>query len=99
MESYAVVWIEETGVSRVGKLELGPGRMRLTGAVGQEIPYGAITRLHVGRRSTERIGERPSLVLDLADGQRLRIGSVGAPGTLHELAERLSAATAEKIPA
>ena len=99
MESYAVVWIEEASVPRVGKLEFGAEHMRLTGAVEQEIPYGAIARLHVGRRAVERIGGRPSLVLDLADGRRLRIGSIGAPGTLHELAERLSAATAEKIPA
>jgi hypothetical protein len=29
----------------------------------------------------------------------LRIGSIGGPGTLHELAERLAGLTAHRIPA
>lgn len=93
------MWVEKSGRSRVGKLELRPERVRLAGAVEREIPYGEIVGLHVGRSTAERIGERPSLVLDLAGGRSLRIGSVGAPGTLHELAERLNAATAHQIPA
>jgi hypothetical protein len=99
MDSYAVVWIDETGVVHVGRLELAADRLRLEGAVELEIPYSALAALHVGRRPAERISGRPSLVLDLADGERLRIGSVAGPGTLHEVTERLTAAVAERIPA
>jgi hypothetical protein len=98
METYAVVWSDPAGPVSVGKLELDPEGMHLEGGCERLVPYAAIERLHVGRRVSERIRGRPSLVLDLAGGERLRIGSVGAPGTLHELAERLAGLTVHRVP-
>lgn len=97
MESYAVVWIGDGGVVHVGRLELTPDGLGLAGAVELEIPFAGIVGLHVGRSPDERIGGRQTLVLDLAEGGRVRIASVGEPGTLHELAERTTAAAG--IPA
>lgn len=99
MDTYAVVWIDPTGPVSVGSLELVPEGLKLEGARPRIVPYAEIERLHVGRRVSERIRGRPSLVLDLYDGERLRIGSVGAPGTLHELAERLAGLTLHQVPA
>lgn len=99
METYAVVWIDPAGPVSVGKLELVPEGMHLEGARERVVPYAAIERLHVGRRVSERIRGRPSLVLDLTSGERLRIGNVGAPGALHELAERLAGLAVHQVPA
>lgn len=89
MESYAVVWTDDLDGVRAGKLELRPECLRLDGAEERRVPYGEVEGVHVGRRVAERLRGRPSLVLDLAGGRHLRVGSVGGPGTLHELAERL----------
>jgi hypothetical protein len=99
METYAVVWIDPAGPVSAGKLELVQDGLRLEGGRDRVIPYAEIERLHVGRRVTERVRGRPSLVLDLTGGERLRIGSVGAPGTLHELAERVAGLAMHRVPA
>jgi hypothetical protein len=90
MESYAVVWSDHAGAVETGRLELCSECFRLVGAYEWRIPYSCISGLHVGRRHSERLRGRPSLVVDLLDGGGVRIGSVGVPGALHELAERLS---------
>jgi hypothetical protein len=53
------------------------------------VTYQEIEAVHVGRRNPERLGGRPALVLDLAAGGPLRIGSFNGVGLLNELAERL----------
>ena len=93
MDSYAVVWTDDVDGVRAGKLELRAECLRLDGAEERRVPYRDVEAVHVGRRLSERIRGRPSLVLDLAGGRRLRVGSVGGVGTLHELAERLSLLT------
>lgn len=91
METYAVLWSEASGPVRAGKLELGKEAIRLEGAAARTIPYAEIDHLRVARGLAERIQGRPSLVLDLVAGSKLRIGSIAGPGTLHELAEKLLA--------
>lgn len=93
METYAVVWSDHPGAVETGKLELSSESMRLVGTYEWRIPYRNIKGLYVGRDRRERLRGRPSLVLALEDGSGLRIGSVGVPGGLHELAERLSTLT------
>ena len=90
MGSYAVVWSEALGPLRSGKLELGREGLELEGENSRSVPYTQIEALHVGRLVPERIGGRPSIVLELVTGEALRIGSIGGLGTLHELAERLA---------
>jgi hypothetical protein len=96
MESYAVLWSEPSEPVEAGKLELEPKGLRFEGSAGSRraphvhrVPYEEIEAVHVGRGSPERLGGRPSLVLDLAAGGPLRIGSITGVGLLNELAERL----------
>ena len=100
MSSYAVLWSDLVGEIESGKLELEPNGLRFEGRRGrtsaqvQRVYYDDIEDVHVGRMPQERIDGRPALVLRLARGGPLRIGSVDGPGTLTELAERLVPLTA-----
>ncbi|HET7567777.1 MAG TPA: hypothetical protein VFJ91_07295 [Gaiellaceae bacterium] len=101
MESYAVLWSEPAQPVRAGKLELEPTGLRLEGSLGRRggrqvhrVFYEDIESVHVGRGNGERLAGRPALVLDLAVGGPLRIGSVQGLGVLSELAERLGHLTA-----
>ena len=53
--------------------------------------------MHVGRANRERLAGRPALVLDLAVGGPLRIGSLEGLGVLSELAERMGHLTATHL--
>ena len=97
MESFAVIWSESNRSPRVGKLELGPAGLRFEGRRTHRVLYGDIESVHIARDSTERIAGRPALVLDLAVGGPLRIGSVSGVGVLSELAERLGHLTATDL--
>ncbi len=104
MESFAVLWIESTGTVRAGKLEFEPNALRLEGPGGRHggayvhrVFYEDIESVHVGRNNGDCIGGRPSLVLDLAVGGQLRIGSVDGVGVLTELAGRLGHLTATAL--
>jgi hypothetical protein len=101
MESYAVLWSEPRQPVRAGKLEFEPTGLRLEGSLGRRgarrihrVFYEDIESVHVGRERGERLAGRPALVLELAVGGPLRIGSVQGLGVLSELAERLGHLTA-----
>jgi len=95
MSSYAVLWSEPSVEAEAGKLELEPLGLRFEGRRGggsgqvHRVYYDDIEEVHVGRTPQERIDGRPALVLELARGGPLRIGSVGGVGTLTEIAEQL----------
>ncbi len=97
MESFAVIWSDSNRSPRVGKLELDPAGLRFEGRRTHRVSYEDIESVHVARDSTERIGGRPALVVDLAVGGPLRIGSVNGVGVLSELAERLGRLTATHL--
>jgi hypothetical protein len=104
MESYAVLWSEPRQPVRAGKLELEPTGLRLEGALGgrggrevHRVFYEDVEAVRVGRARSERIAGRPSLVLELAVGGPLRIGSVQGLGVLHELAGHLGHLTATRL--
>ena len=92
--SYAIVWQEEDGTVYAGKLEVDPGGVHLDGLSQQglphlrDVPFADVAGIHAGRGS-ERLGGRPTIVLDQAARPPLRIGSVGGGGMLSELAEQL----------
>jgi hypothetical protein len=101
MSSYAVLWSEPEQPVRAGKLELEPNGLRFEGTRGRRgsahvhcVFYEDIESVHVGRAGRERLAGRPALVLDLAVGGPLRIGSVQGAGILSELAEALGRVTA-----
>ena len=97
MESFAVLWSESDCSPRAGKLELDSSELRFEGECTHRIYYEDIEGVHVSRDLRERIGGRPALVLELAVGGPLRIGSVGGVGILTELAERLGRLTATPL--
>jgi hypothetical protein len=97
MESFAVIWSDSNRSPRAGKLELERAGLRFEGRRTHRVFYEDIESVHVARNGTERIAGRPALVLDLAVGGPLRIGSVDGVGVLSELAERLGRLTATGV--
>jgi len=104
MTSYAVLWSEPGQPVHAGKLELEPNALRFEGSRGarssrhvHRVFFEDIESVRVGRDRGERLAGRPALVLDLAVGGPLRIGSVQGAGFLHELAERLGHLTATRL--
>jgi hypothetical protein len=96
--SYAVVWQDEDSTVYAGKLELGERLLRLDGLSAAGIPHrlalaydelGAVRS--AGRR--ERIGDRPTLLVERPARPPLKLVSVGGSGLLPELADRLVAHT------
>ena len=96
MSSYAVLWSEPLHDLEAGKLELGPGSLRFEGSRGprgsrvHRVYYDDIAGVRVGHQPRDRLRGRPALVLDLATGGSLRIGSVDGVGTIGELADELT---------
>jgi hypothetical protein len=94
--TYAVSWEEPDGSTGSGRLELGPGALVLhgrngAGALTRSFPYGEMQDVRVGRAPDERLGGRPTLVVELASGGLLRVAGVAQPGIVAELSTRLSA--------
>jgi hypothetical protein len=98
MQTYGVVWREgekDEPLAR-GSLALFPRGVSLAGMtgllpVGRTVRYADLAGIRVARAPAERIGGRPSLVLERRFGRPISIASVGEPGALTELAERLGA--------
>jgi hypothetical protein len=102
--SYAVVWHEPPHEARSGKLELGNTALRLVGAASDgddevtEIPYRMLERTRVASAPAERMGGRPTLVVERRGEEPIRIASVGGIGVVSELAERVSRLLAPEEP-
>jgi hypothetical protein len=96
MSSYAVLWSEPLRDIEAGKLELEPGGLRFEGSRGpcghrvERIYYDDIDGVRIGHGEPERLRGRPVVVVDLAEGGSLRIGSVDGVGTVSELADELT---------
>jgi hypothetical protein len=92
--TYAVTWEEPDGSARSGRLELGARALTLEGrnsglAVTRSFPYAEVRAFRVANRNGERLQGRPTLILELRSGGRLRIAGVVQPGIVSELASRL----------
>jgi hypothetical protein len=93
--SYAVLWSEGESPTHVGKLELRDQSLVLEGLNGagriqRELAIGDIMALRIGRSRSERLGGRPVLALQLADGRTVRLATLGGAGALHEVADHIS---------
>lgn len=93
--SYAVSWQEEDGRRHSGRLELASEGLSFNGQNGvgpvtRLVRYGEIRGFHLARSSGDRLQGRPTLVLELGDGHRVKVASVAQPGIVTELADRLS---------
>jgi hypothetical protein len=96
MESYGVVWQEDGAAPVAGKLEIDSAQLRLEGnyssrLTARMIEPGELAGVHVGRESADRLDGRPTLVLDLAAGGKIRIAALAQAGIVAEIAERLAA--------
>jgi len=91
MSTYAVLWSEEGCDVLVGKLELAVEGLSFGGRRQHDVAYADIDAVHVARRAADRVRGAATLVLELAGGTVLRIGSVGGAGIVSELGEQLAA--------
>jgi hypothetical protein len=94
---YPIVWRESSGPTFAGSLRLAPSALVLDGTAGDrrrklEIPYEGLVSLRVASTGPERLGRRPTLLLDEHSGRRLRIAAVGATGIVGEVADALARA-------
>ena len=89
MSSYAVLWSRDGAGVLAGKLELADGGLSFGGRDRQDVAYADIDAVRVARRAADRVRGAATLVLELAGGSVLRIGSVGGAGILSELGEQL----------
>jgi hypothetical protein len=67
----------------------GPGRQ-----ASRRIAYTRIASCDLSRNPTDRVGGRPSIVLTLVDGGKIRLATPEL-GALHELAEALASKGSE----
>jgi hypothetical protein len=89
--TYAVVVSEDDGPEHIGRLEFERDCLRLFGS--STVRYADLRDVYLERRSGgSSTARRAALVLISRQGERLRIGSLEGPGTLHELAERVAEA-------
>jgi hypothetical protein len=93
--SYGVVWREGALPLASGKLELRADALHLDGMAGgrpvsRDLRYDSLVTVRVGRSTTERIGGRPSLVLERRSGPPIEIASVAQTGVVAEIAEQLA---------
>jgi hypothetical protein len=90
---YAAVW-QDGGPVMAGRIVLDASALTFEGAVrgrqtSRRIAFSSIASSRLGRGTADRVGGRPSLVIELTDGETIRVATPEL-GALHELAEALS---------
>jgi hypothetical protein len=93
-ESYGVVWRDGMQPPATGKLELLPRELLLEGladssAVARTIPYDSVEGVRVGRANADRLGGRPTVVVQPRHGLPISIATVDQTSLVGEIAERL----------
>jgi hypothetical protein len=93
--SYGVVWQEGTLELATGRLELAEHGIKLDGRAGSEpsaheIAYSSLVGVHIGRTGSERLGGRPTVVLERRSGPPIRVAGVTQSGLVTEIVERLA---------
>jgi hypothetical protein len=96
-ESYGIVWQENGAAPVAGKLEIGPSELHLEGSdrdhlVARSFAIADLVGMHVGRGSGDRLDGHPTLLLELAGGETVRIAALAQAGIVAEIAERLEIA-------
>jgi hypothetical protein len=91
--TYAVVWRDPSGVSQPGRLTVGPGALRFEGGRGRfsarTLAYADVVCARISTLA-ERIGGRPTLVIERRAGRPpIRIAAVGQ-SAVPELLDRLT---------
>lgn len=95
--SVPVIFVEDGGAPRAGRLDVHADRLHLDGGPVAErrrrdVPFSEIESVRFGRTNGDRINGRQAIVLALVGGASLSFAGFGRPGTLLEIAQRLEAA-------
>jgi hypothetical protein len=96
VDSYGVVWQENGREPVAGELELDHDRLRLEGRDRDHVTvcilvYRDLATIRVIRDLDGRFDGRPTLLLERANGDAVRIASLTQAGIVSEIAERLAA--------
>ena len=89
--NYAVVWHTKGEPRHVGKLEVEPHELRLSGAIPGgarstvSIPRGTVAQVDLARSWHDRLAGRPTVIIGTIGGQMVQIASLDGPGTVHEI--------------
>jgi hypothetical protein len=100
--SYAVVWREDGGQLRVGKLELGPAGVSVQGSspdgtiARRTVSYTDVADVRIARGAAEQINGRPAVVVRQPGGRELSIGALEGPGVVVELGYALAELVSER---
>ena len=87
MKRYAVAW-SDGGAVEAGRLDAYADRFELRGrACEKQIRFADVEHAGIRRGPSERLRGLPVLVLELHDGEVVRVASLQGAGTLHELCE------------
>jgi len=85
---YAAVW-QDGGPASAGQIMLDASALTFEGRqTSRRIAFTSIASARLGRGSAERVGGRPALVIELVDGETIRVATPEL-GALHDLAEAL----------
>lgn len=99
MITYAVIWRENSGPVCVGQLRFLGRTLRLEGRTrggaeaALELRPGDVLAAGIGRDGRDRLDGRRAVAVERVSGGRVLIASAGGVGELHEIADRLGAAT------
>jgi hypothetical protein len=91
--NYAVVWSDDGGPARTGRLVVDDSALVLHGGGtegGLVVQAAAISRAYIARDPRERLRGCPTLVLERRDGPPIRIGAFGL-GVVGEVLELVAA--------
>ena len=85
---YAAVW-QDGGSAMAGRIVLDASALTFDGRqASRRVAFTSIASTRMGRGAVDRVGGRPALVIELSDGETIRVATPEL-GALHELAEAL----------
>jgi hypothetical protein len=85
---YAAVW-QDGGAAMAGRIVLDASALTFEGRQAtRRVAFTSIASFRLGRGTADRVGGRPALVIELRDGEIIRVATPEL-GALHELAEAL----------
>ncbi len=92
--SVPVIWVEDGGTPRAGRLDVHADRFHLDGGSVAErrtrdVEFAEISSVRIGRSNSDRINGRQAIVLALVGGATLSFAGFGRPGTLLEIVQQL----------
>jgi hypothetical protein len=96
--SYAVLWREDAGPVRAGRLELGPRSLTLESGKARSrlslssFVYRDLVRIESTHDPRERIKDQPTLILQRRGGRTIALAVIEPRVSVHEIAQFLAGA-------